>query len=57
MDIVGLTSLAPGKNLTMKVTSKNGSKFDVHLQHTFNDEQIVWFKHGSALNYMKSKTH
>jgi aconitate hydratase len=52
-----LTNLAPGKNLTMKVTSKNGSKFDVQLQHTFNDEQIVWFKHGSALNYMKSKTH
>ena len=57
VDIVGLTGLAPGKNLTMKVTSKNGSKFDVQLQHTFNDEQIVWFKHGSALNYMKSKTH
>ena len=23
------------------------------VDHTFNDEQIEWFKWGSALNYMK----
>jgi aconitate hydratase len=23
------------------------------VDHTFNDEQIKWFEHGSALNYMK----
>ena len=30
----------------------NGSLVDV-VNHTFNEEQIEWFKHGSALNMMK----
>jgi hypothetical protein len=27
----------------------------VKLNHTFNEEQIEWFKAGSALNFMKAK--
>ena len=55
VDIVGLASLAPGKNVTLKVTKKSGAKFDVELAHTFNAEQITWFHAGSALNEMKRK--
>jgi len=54
VDIVGLADFTPGKPLTMKVTPADGSaQFDVTLNHTFNEEQIAWFKAGSALNVMK----
>ena len=52
VEIVGLTSFAPGKPLTLRVTPANGSSFDVQVNHTFNEGQIEWFKAGSALNNM-----
>ena len=55
VDIVGLAGLAPGKPVTMHVVKKSGSKFDVVLNHTFSSEQLVWFRSGSALNFMKEK--
>lgn len=54
IDILGLAELAPGKNVTMRVHPKSGEAFDVELTHTFNAEQIEWFKHGSALNKIKA---
>ena len=54
VDILGLAELAPGKPVTMKVTPASGdAAFEVTLNHTFNEEQIQWFKAGSALNFMK----
>ena len=55
VDIVGLDSFAPGKQLTLRVHPASGDgSFDVALNHTFNEEQIAWFKAGSALNVIKS---
>ena len=54
IDILGLAHLAPGKSLTMRVHPKNGKPWDSELTHTFNDEQIEWFKYGSALNKIKA---
>lgn len=31
----------------------DGSKDEIILNHTFNEQQIEWFKAGSALNRMK----
>lgn len=53
IDIVGLDHFAPGKDVTMVVNPKNGKPWDCTLTHTFNAEQIEWFKAGSALNRMK----
>merc|ERR1712232_1457075 len=54
VSLTNLSSLAPGSEITMKVTDPNsGNSFNVPLRHTFNEAQIEWFKHGSALNYMK----
>ncbi|QEU59583.1 Aco1 [Kluyveromyces lactis] len=50
IDILGLTTLAPGKNLIMRVHPKEGEAWETPLSHTFNAEQIEWFKAGSALN-------
>lgn len=40
----------------MVVHPKDGKAFNVKLQHTFNEDQIKWFKDGSALNTMGKAT-
>ncbi|GAM20552.1 hypothetical protein SAMD00019534_037270 [Acytostelium subglobosum LB1] len=54
VSIVGLKTLAPGKPLKMIVkNAKSGNEFEVVLNQTMNEGQIEWFKHGSALNFIK----
>ncbi|MGZ3727752.1 MAG: aconitate hydratase [Bdellovibrionota bacterium] len=55
ISITGLTSIAPGKDLSCTLTHADGSKNTITLKHTLNAEQIAWFKAGSALNVLKSK--
>ena len=48
-----LKDLAPGKDVRATITHEDGSSVDVQLAHTLNDEQIEWFKAGSALNVIR----
>jgi aconitate hydratase len=50
-----LSSLAPGKLVKMTVTHSNGLKEEIQLKHSYNAEQIRWFKAGSALNLIAAK--
>ncbi|WKZ68873.1 MAG: aconitate hydratase [Melioribacteraceae bacterium] len=50
LSIIGLKELAPGKQLTLKIHHKDGSVEEVKLHHTYNENQIKWFRAGSALN-------
>ncbi len=52
--ILDLMALAPGKNVMMLVTHKDGSKVELALKHSYNAEQIKWFQAGSALNLIRS---
>jgi aconitate hydratase len=52
---VDLTSFAPGKQITLKVTHADGSTDKIICNHTYNDNQIAWFKAGSALNLIKEE--
>merc|ERR1712110_893778 len=54
VSISGLKEFAPGSQVTCTVKSADGSTQSFPLNHTYNDLQIKWFQHGSALNYMKS---
>lgn len=53
ISLTGLSNLAPGNAVTMKVETADGSALDVVLKHTFNKEQLEWFRAGSALNKIK----
>jgi len=53
VDLLGLTTLAPESIVTMVLTKADGTQVKVPLKHTFNQQQIEWFKAGSALNRMK----
>ena len=55
IDIDGLTSFAPGKQLTMVLHHKNGTVTNVKLNHTYNKQQIEWFKAGGALNVIRKQ--
>lgn len=50
ISILGLTSFAPGKNLTIVLKHKDGTTDQFEVVHTYNEAQIGWFKAGSALN-------
>jgi aconitate hydratase len=54
-DIVGLGSFEPGKSLSMVLNHKDGSKETITLNHTYNKQQIEWFKAGGALNVIRSQ--
>lgn len=56
IDIIGLTEFAPGKNLTLRLTHADGSVEEFPVKHTYNEQQIGWFKAGSALNLIAAKS-
>tara|TARA_R110002073_G_scaffold57778_4_gene146711 strand:+ start:125744 stop:128011 length:2268 start_codon:yes stop_codon:yes gene_type:complete len=54
-DFVDLTAFAPGKPLTISIKHADGSEESILVNHTYNESQIEWFKHGSALNLIKKE--
>lgn len=52
IDIVGLTTFSPEKPLTLVLHHSDGSSDSISVNHTYNKNQIEWFKAGSALNQM-----
>jgi aconitate hydratase len=52
VSLKGLAGLSPGTPIDMLVTKSDGSTWNTKLDHTFNEEQIGYFKAGSALNLM-----
>jgi aconitate hydratase len=55
IDIVGLTSFAPGKQLQVVLNHADGTADTIQVNHTYNESQIGWFVAGSALNLIKAK--
>lgn len=55
IDILGLTSFEPGTQLTMVLHHADGSSDEVKLNHTYNHQQIEWFKAGGALNVIRQE--
>ncbi len=55
IDINGLTSFAPGKALELVLHHKDGSADSIQVNHTYNEQQIEWFKAGGALNIIRKQ--
>lgn len=53
IDIVGLGSFTPGKPLSLVLHHANGSKDEISVNHSYNAQQIEWFKAGGALNIIR----
>ncbi|KAK4302781.1 hypothetical protein Pmani_025148 [Petrolisthes manimaculis] len=53
ISLIGLADFAPGKPMSCRVKHTDGTSEVIELSHSFNEQQIAWFKAGSALNRMK----
>ncbi|MBN1463077.1 MAG: aconitate hydratase [Paludibacteraceae bacterium] len=54
-DLNGLTSFSPDKPLILTINHIDDSKNTIHVNHTYNQSQIEWFKNGSALNVIRKQ--
>jgi aconitate hydratase len=50
ISVKGLSNLAPGKPVQVILNKKNGQEVVIQANHSMTEQQITWFKAGSALN-------
>ena len=56
-NFIDLDSFAPNKSLTLQVVHQDGSSDQITLNHTYNEQQIEWFRAGSALNLIRANAN
>ncbi|NBX26972.1 MAG: aconitate hydratase, partial [Chitinophagia bacterium] len=54
-DIVGLTSFNANTPLSLVIHHADGSQDTIQVNHSYNDQQIEWFKAGGALNVIRAE--
>ena len=55
IDILGLTEFAPGKQLQLVLHHNDGNHDIIKVNHSYNEQQIEWFKAGGALNIIRAQ--
>ena len=50
ISVTGLNSLTPGKSVQVTIHKADGASLTIQANHSITDQQIAWFKAGSALN-------
>ncbi len=50
ISVTGLPNLAPGKPVQVTIHKRDGQALTIRANHSMTDQQIAWFKAGSALN-------
>jgi aconitate hydratase len=50
ISVTGLSSLAPGKPVQVTIHKPDGTSLTIQANHSITEQQIAWFKAGSALN-------
>lgn len=55
IDIIGLDTFAPGKQLSVVLRHSDESIHTIKVNHTYNEQQIEWFKAGGALNVIRAE--
>ena len=55
IDILGLTTFTPNVPLTLVFNHADGTKDEIKANHTYNAQQIEWFKAGAALNIIRAQ--
>ena len=53
IDINGLTTFMPDQKLQMVLNHADGTKDEIMVNHSYNEQQIEWFKEGAALNIIR----
>ncbi|MCB9170058.1 MAG: aconitate hydratase [Flavobacteriales bacterium] len=56
-DFIDLSGFGPDKPLTIVLKHKDGREDTIKAEHTYNAQQIKWFKAGSALNLIRQQNN
>ena len=56
-NFIDLVEFEPAKTLHIELAHSDGTKDVIELNHTYNKQQIEWFKAGSALNLIKKQNN
>jgi aconitate hydratase len=54
-NFIDLKEFTPGRQLTLEVVHSDQTKDTIMLNHTYNQQQIDWFKAGSALDLIRKQ--
>jgi aconitate hydratase len=54
INVLGLPPV-PGQPVHCQIVKPDGTTIDFEAKHTFSDEQVEWFRAGSALNIVRQK--
>jgi aconitate hydratase len=52
-NFIDLENFSPNKQITIELIHSNGKVDIIKTNHTYNEQQIEWYKEGSALNLIK----
>ena len=55
IDIIDLAEFAPAKQLTLVLHHADGGNDEIKVNHSYNKNQIDWYKAGSALNMIRAQ--
>ncbi len=55
IDVIGLTNFTPGTPLQLVLHHAHGNSETITVNHSYNQQQIEWFKAGGALNVIRSE--
>ena len=54
-NFIDLKEFTPGKQLTLEIVHADQTQDTIKLNHTYNQQQIDWFKAGSALDLIRKQ--
>jgi aconitate hydratase len=54
-NFIDLNEFAPGKPVLLEIVHSDGGNDVISLNHSYNEQQIQWFKEGSALNMIRKE--
>lgn len=57
LTFLDIDKLTPGKNVVVEIKHAGGSTENIKAAHTMTEDQIEWFKAGSALNLIRRKNN
>lgn len=57
LSLVDIADFSPGRALTLQLTHADSTTEEIKVNHSYNAQQIEWFKYGSALNLIKEQNH
>ena len=55
ISVLGLATLAPGADVRGVIIKPDGRRVEFSCRHTFSDDQLGWFRAGSALNVIRNE--